>query len=244
MTWKQWIFPLVIVVWLLADQTLKVWVKTTFRLGEELVIFPWFRLHFVENYGMAFGIQWGGEVGKVILTGIRIVLTVVFLWMWWRSWRRSEHPLIVLGLSCIVAGALGNMIDSIFYGVLFTESTYFDVARFAPGKGYAPLFHGRVVDMLYFPIWEGFLPEWLPLIGGRYFVFFAPVFNLADTAITVGFLLWLVGTWRVHPKRENHRTDTETDADTGKGEGLTEGRVQPMEEAGMGDDGRESCGNA
>ena len=191
---QPWFYVLLILIILVIDQAIKVWVKLNMALGEEIFITPWFRILFTENYGMAFGLHLGGEIGKLILTFIRLGLLGFFTYLLYQELRRPSSLWTRLGIALIIAGALGNIIDSVFYGVLFTESTPFNVARFAPGQGYASLFHGRVVDMLFFPIWQGHLPDWLPIIGGQYFLFFAPVFNIADSAITIGFILWAIGT--------------------------------------------------
>lgn len=172
---------------LLIDQTIKIWIKTTMVIGEEITVFNWFKIHFVENEGMAFGLQLGGNYGKFILSAFRIV-AVFFLFFILRSiiHKPDTTPGLVASLSLILSGAIGNIIDSVFYGVIFTDS-YGHVAQlFPPNGGYATLLHGRVVDMLHFPLYQGWLPHWLPIWGGDYFIFFRPVFNIADTAITLG----------------------------------------------------------
>ncbi len=183
---------LIILLILLADQVLKIWVKTNMFLGQEYRITDWFIIHFTENPGMAFGFEFGGEYGKPILTIFRIlVVGGIFYWL---------HSLIKEGIgamgitavSLILAGAIGNIIDSLFYGMLFNES-YGQIAEFMPeGGGYASFLHGRVVDMFYFPLYKGYLPQWLPIWGGDYFIFFRPIFNIADTAISVGVGMLLV----------------------------------------------------
>lgn len=162
-------------------------------LGQEfLVIGDWFRIHFTENEGMAFGMKLGGHYGKLLLSLFRIV-AVGFIAYYLFSIVRARQPVgLVISISLILAGALGNIIDSVFYGVLFSDSTT-QVARFLPEEGgYAPWFHGRVVDMFYFPLFSGFFPEWLPFWGGEYFQFFRPVFNIADASITIGVFLILI----------------------------------------------------
>lgn len=169
---------------LILDQALKIWVKTSFTLGEDLVITDWFILHFTENPGMAFGVEFGGDWGKLLLSIFRIA-TVVFIFIWLkRLVQREVSKGGIIAVSLILAGALGNIIDSAFYGLIFQASDAYTVAEMFPeGGGYAPLLFGKVVDMFYFPIIKGYLPDWL---GGDYFIFFRPVFNLADAAISTG----------------------------------------------------------
>ena len=168
-----YIFSLVVVL-LLADQALKLWVKTNFMLGEELnVAGNWFILHFTENNGMAFGIELAGAYGKLMLTLFRILVVGGIVWYLFTLIREKAHSGLITSVMLVVAGALGNIIDSVFYGVWFE---------------YAGYFHGRVVDMFYFPIIEGHFPQWFPLWGGEDFIFFRPVFNLADTYISAGVI--------------------------------------------------------
>lgn len=186
-------FTLLIV--LVLDQGLKIWVKTHMEYGEEFQIFGWDRalVHFVENNGMAFGLSLGGTYGKLLLTLFRITAVgLLFVYLGRLVRERAERSLL-LGFSLILAGAIGNIIDSIFYGQLFSASSFHGgVAEFLPaGGGYAPLLYGRVVDMLYFPLFYGTYPEWLPLLGGRAYLFFRPVFNVADVAIFFGVVVLL-----------------------------------------------------
>lgn len=174
------------------DQILKIWIKTTMFLGEEHRIFDWFIIHFTENNGMAFGIELGGFWGKFFLTFFRILVVTIGI-IYVKSLIRPKTPigaLIAIGL--IIGGAIGNIVDSIFYGVIFNDS-YNTVATFLPSTGgYAPIFQGKVVDMLYFPLINSHFPEWFPYFGGEHFIFFRPVFNLADSGITIGICMILL----------------------------------------------------
>ena len=175
------------------DQTLKVWIKTHMALDTEIRIFDWFIIHFTENDGMAFGLSFGGDYGKLVLSLFRII-AVVFISIYLRKLIKKQAPAaFIYSITLILGGALGNILDSSFYGVLFSESTRVTLSTFMPAEGgYAGFLYGRVVDMLYFPLYRGFLPEWMPFVGGKYFIFFQPVFNLADSAITVGVFLILI----------------------------------------------------
>lgn len=180
---------------LLLDQGLKIWVKTHMAYGEEIQLFGWdgALIHFVENNGMAFGLSLGAQYGKLFLTLFRIT-AVSFLFVYlFRLMRDKAEKVLLLGFSLIQAGALGNIIDSVFYGYIFSESSFHGgVATLFPAEGgYAPLLYGRVVDMLYFPLFYGSYPEWMPVLGGQSYLFFRPVFNIADVAISVGVLLLL-----------------------------------------------------
>jgi signal peptidase II len=157
------------------------------------VLGDWFIIHFTENYGMAFGLEFAGESGKLILTLFRIVAATFILVYLYRLTQRREHTLLIFSISLIFAGAVGNIIDSVFYGLLFSSSTFFEAARFLPDEGgYAAIFHGRVVDMFYFPIIKGHYPSWFPFWGGQDFIFFRPVFNVADSAISIGVFILII----------------------------------------------------
>ncbi len=159
-------------------------------LGEEIAVFGnWFIIHFTENNGMAFGLEFGQETGKLLLSLFRIVAIGAITWYLAKIYREKAPRGVVVCISLILAGAIGNILDSTFYGLLFGESSFNNVAQFLPEEGgYAPALFGKVVDMLYFPLMEGFLPDWIPFWGGEYFIFFRPVFNIADSSITVGVL--------------------------------------------------------
>ncbi|PKP08833.1 MAG: lipoprotein signal peptidase [Bacteroidetes bacterium HGW-Bacteroidetes-4] len=183
---------LIIFLILLADQVLKFWIKTNMMLGQEYRIAgDWFIIHFTENNGMAFGFEFAGKIGKYFLSIFRIV-AVTFISIYLARLIKKEVPLgFLISVALILAGASGNIIDSAFYGLLFEHSSY-QVSQFMPnGGGYAGFLQGRVVDMFYFPIIEGHWPSWSPIKPTESFIFFRPVFNIADSAISVGMMLIL-----------------------------------------------------
>ena len=160
------------------------------KLYSEFAVFrDKFFIHFTENKGMAFGWELGGDTGKLMLTLFRIFAVFVIIYFIGQLRRSKAHRGLMFAMALILAGAIGNIIDSVFYGVLFTDS-YGKVATFLPeGGGYAKIFHGHVVDMLYFPLYDGYLPDWVPFWGGKHTIFFRPIFNIADSAISVGVFI-------------------------------------------------------
>lgn len=172
------------------DQLIKVWVKLSMYWHESIRITDWFHIYFTENNGMAFGMEF---IGKLFLTSFRIVAVILIGWYLNKIIKEGMKTGYIVCFSLIFAGALGNIIDSVFYGVLFSESTYSQIATFLPeGGGYASLMYGRVVDMFYFPIIDTIWPEWMPWVGGDRFVFFSPIFNFADAAISCGMIALLL----------------------------------------------------
>lgn len=175
---------------LILDQLIKIAVKTHLYYGESIRITNWFYITFIENNGMAFGMQ---IMPKAIQTIMRLVFSGFIVWYMIRLIKSKYKNGYIACISLILAGALGNVLDSIFYGVIFSRSSYTDIATFVPiGEGYAEWLYGKVVDMFYFPLFEFDWPQFLPLIGGDHFLFFAPVFNLADAAISCGTIAFLI----------------------------------------------------
>jgi signal peptidase II len=178
---------LFIILILISDQILKIWIKTHMVLGQEIPLFgDWGIIHFIENNGMAFGMEMGGKPGKLILSIFRIIAVIAIGWFLSELIRKKTNTPLILAVSAIMAGAIGNIIDSAFYGMIFSESFSQPAVLFPPGGGYSTFLHGRVVDMFYFPIINTTWPDWSPYRPGESFIFFRPVFNIADASITCG----------------------------------------------------------
>lgn len=187
---RGWMAVLIVAAILLIDQIIKVTVKTHMALHEQIEIFPWFKIVFIENNGMAYGMEIGN---KLVLSIFRIVAVALLSWYITRLVRRKARWGYIACLSMVLAGAAGNIIDSMFYGLIFNASSAHYVSYFVPfGTGYASFLMGKVVDMFYFPLIVTTWPEWMPVVGGNPFVFFSPVFNFADAAISVGAVLLLL----------------------------------------------------
>ena len=211
---------LLVALIIVVDQALKIWIKTSFPYGPVLKFAgqDWAQLYFIENPGMAWGMELGGNWGKMALTLFRLVAVIFGSWYLVKIVREKYTPGFIVCASLIYAGALGNLIDSMFYGLIFEETTYTHVAKFvSPGTGYGGFLHGKVVDMLYFPMVEGTFPSFIPFLGGNDFLFFSPIFNIADASISVGVLTLLAFQKRFLHKHE----DAELKAE--------ENKVQPEE---------------
>lgn len=190
---KRILVVAVILAVLLVDQLLKFWVKLNMQIGDEIMLFGnWGSLHFIENKGMAFGMEFGGNYGKLLLTIFRLIAVGVLSFVIRNQIKTAAHYGFLISLSLILAGALGNIIDSIFYGVIFNES-YGQVAQLLPANGgYGSWFQGHVVDMLYFPLIDTQWPSWIPILGGKSLSFFDPIFNIADSSISTGVFSILI----------------------------------------------------
>ena len=188
---------LLIFIILLVDQISKIYIKTHFELGEEVVVFNWFKILFIENEGMAWGAKLSDissyitdSTAKLFLSLFRVFAVCGIGYWLFQSLQKQASTMLIVSVTLVFSGALGNIIDSVFYGLLFDTSSG-QIASFLPEKGYSGLFYGNVVDMLYFPMFKGYFPDWIPFVGGQYFSFFDPVFNIADMAISTGVGLLL-----------------------------------------------------
>lgn len=179
---------------LFIDQFIKIYIKTHYALGDSYTVFSdWFFLHFVENNGMAFGWSLGGDAGKIALTSFRLVAIIGIGYYLYSIIKQKKSTILIVSLAFVFAGAMGNALDSMFYGLIFNESNFFEVAQLFPAEGgYNGFLLGKVVDMFYFPILSGVYPSWIPFLGGDSFLFFSPVFNVADASITTGVLLLII----------------------------------------------------
>jgi signal peptidase II len=214
---------LIILAVIITDQVLKIWVKTSFPFGHIADIggLPWAKLYFIENEGMAWGWKFGGEWGKALLTLFRLAAVIFGTWYLGRIVRQNYSRGFIVCASLIYAGALGNLVDSMFYGLIFSSSDYHTVATAFPPKGYAGFLHGHVVDMLYFPMVRSTYPTWMPFVGGRDFEFFSPIFNVADAAISVGVITLLIFQRRFLHRPDPNYTSTPVQTNTTAGDGAT-----------------------
>lgn len=196
---RYWLCFSIIGAVLVIDQIVKILVKTRMQIGEDIpLIGEWCRLHFVENEGMAFGMAFGGKIGKLLLSLFRLIASGLIMWYLVRLIKRNERVITLVSLSLIFVGAVGNLVDSCFYGLIFNESYYNLATMFPPEGGYAPFLFGRVVDMFYFPLFEFDWPSWMPFCGGKHFEFFNAIFNVADSAITIGVILLIIDVLFIH----------------------------------------------
>lgn len=205
---------LIIFLILLADQVLKFWIKLNMTLGGEIHVFDWFIIHFTENEGMAFGLTFGGEFGKLALSLFRLVAIIAIGWYLMDLVKKKMPFGLIFSITLIFAGAVGNLIDSAFYGLIFSHSSYHTVASLFPeGGGYSSFLHGKVVDMFYFPVIRGYYPLWIPFWGGNEFIFFRPVFNIADSSITIGVLMLILFQRKFFTKGHHHSDEAQEESE-------------------------------
>jgi signal peptidase II len=212
---------------IIVDQILKIWIKTTYPTGEVIRVFgmDWFRLHFIENPGMAWGWKFGNETGKIVLTLFRLAAVIFGTWYLGQIVKKKYSKGFIVCASLIYAGALGNLIDSMFYGMFFDKGLHYEptindyisysgIAQFS-SEGYSSFLHGSVVDMLYFPMFSGNFPSWMPWVGGESFEFFSPIFNIADASISIGVITLLLFQKRFFKKlsENKHPSSVETSSD-------------------------------
>lgn len=187
---KGQLSALIVFAVLIIDQIIKIWVKTSMYWHESIKITDWFYIYFTENNGMAFGME---IFNKFFLTGFRIIAAIAITWLLIQYVKKDYKTGFLVCMSLILAGAIGNIIDCVFYGEIFSESTHSLIAQFVPiGEGYSDWFYGKVVDMFYFPLIETNWPEWMPFVGGEHFIFFSPIFNFADAAISCGIVAMIL----------------------------------------------------
>ena len=182
---------LIVILILIIDQVSKIYIKTHFILGEDGKVFDWFRIRFIENEGMAWGAEIPGSYGKLILTLFRIVAVGGIGYWLYDSVKKGYSAYLIASIALILAGAFGNIVDSVFYGLIFNHS-HGQVATLFAENPYGTVFHGKVVDMFYFPLFDGVFPEWFPIWGGQDFLFFNAIFNVADAAISVGVIILIL----------------------------------------------------